>query len=109
MNISPVQFSNMEFEVLTIKAVKMATCHQFKINEQKFNDRTKNFESAKPRYIAAFLCKEMTQKSFNVIGLHLGGYDASTIAHGAERIAKLIETDEKIATTVSAIRERLTA
>ena len=49
---------------------------------------------ARPRQIAMYLSKELTNKSYPEIGRSFGGRDHTTVMHGIKQILKLKEMDE---------------
>ncbi len=51
---------------------------------------------ARPRQVAMYLCKKMTERSLPEIGRHFGGRDHTTILHGIRRIETLRTTDTQI-------------
>jgi chromosomal replication initiator protein len=54
-----------------------------------------------------YLILEETGESLPQIGALLGGRDHTTILHGCERIASLIEEDPEVRREVISIRQRL--
>jgi chromosomal replication initiator protein len=62
---------------------------------------------ARPRQVAMYLCKHLTQRSLPEIGRKFGGRDHTTIMHGIKRIESLIDTDPQIAEDVSLLRRSL--
>ena len=61
----------------------------------------------RPRQIAMFLAREETNASLPQIGRALGGRDHTTILHGYEKIADLLERDEALRRELLSIKERL--
>ena len=61
-----------------------------------------------PRQVAMFLLREETALSLSAIGKILGGRDNSTVMHGHEKVASLINVDDKLRTDILAIRNNLT-
>ena len=62
---------------------------------------------AGPRHMVMYLAREETKSSLPQIGEALGGRDHTTIMYGYEKIAKLVEHDEKIRRDAMQIRETL--
>jgi hypothetical protein len=87
----------------SIKDVELAVCDRFNITAEQIRgvDRTRRI--AGPRQIAYYLAREKTGRSFPVIGSHFG-VDHSTVVHGAQKIAALIETNPKVAAYVEECR-----
>lgn len=62
---------------------------------------------ARVRHIAMYLCREMTGKSFPIIGRALGDRDHTTIMHGHRVISADLETDERLGDEISLIKLRI--
>ena len=62
---------------------------------------------ARPRQVAMYLCKHLTQRSLPEIGRKFGGRDHTTIMHGIKRIEELKEKDTQIAEDVNLLRRSL--
>jgi chromosomal replication initiator protein len=68
-------------------------------------DRTK--EIALPRQIAMYLLREEANISLPQIGESLGGRDHTTIMYGCDKIADLLERDDKLRRQLIEIKEQL--
>ena len=62
---------------------------------------------ARPRQVAMYLAKALTERSLPEIGRSFGGRDHTTVIHGVRRIEALRETDERIARDVDHLRRTL--
>ena len=62
---------------------------------------------ARPRQVAMYLAKELTERSLPDIGQRFGGRDHTTIMHGIKRIDALRETDSQIAEDLELLRRAL--
>ena len=62
---------------------------------------------ARPRQIAMYLAKELTQKSLPEIGELFGGRDHTTVLHGVRRIEALRGEDAQIADDLAALRRAI--
>jgi chromosomal replication initiation ATPase DnaA len=69
--------------------------------------KNKTQRLAMPRQIAMYLGMELTQLSSPQIGARLGGRDHSTVLWGAKKIRGEIETDQRLATEINYLRQRL--
>lgn len=67
--------------------------------------RVRNF--ARPRQVAMYLCKHMTQRSLPEIGRRFGGRDHTTVMHGVRRIEELKSKDGQIAEDLEMLRRSL--
>jgi|YNPNPStandDraft_1061719.scaffolds.fasta_scaffold01315_11 chromosomal replication initiator protein len=79
----------------------------FGIEETALRGPGRSQALARPRQIAMYLIREETGESLPQIGALLGGRDHTTILHGCERIASLIEEDPEVRREVISIRQRL--
>lgn len=62
---------------------------------------------ARPRQVAMYLAKTLTNRSLPEIGRRFGGRDHTTIMHGIRRIEELRTTDSQIADDVELLRRAL--
>jgi len=62
---------------------------------------------ARPRQVAMYLCKQLTQRSLPEIGRRFGGRDHTTIMHGVKRIEELRGKDSQIAEDLELLRRSL--
>jgi chromosomal replication initiator protein len=64
---------------------------------------------ARPRQVAMYLAKTMTNRSLPDIGRRFGGRDHTTVMHGVRRIEELRSTDSQIADDLELLRRALEA
>jgi chromosomal replication initiator protein len=69
--------------------------------------RDRSREVALPRQIAMYLLRQEANISLPQIGDALGGRDHTTIMYGCDKIADLLERDDRLRRQVIEIRERL--
>jgi chromosomal replication initiator protein len=62
---------------------------------------------ARPRQIAMYLAKELTQRSLPEIGRRFGGRDHTTVMHAIARVTDLMTRDAAFAEDVERVRRRL--
>lgn len=84
---------------------KVAEHYNIRISELHSPRRTKNI--ARPRQIAMYLCKNLTEYSLPDIGRKFGGRDHTTIMHGIRKVEELIKTDSGIREDVDILRRSL--
>jgi len=60
-----------------------------------------------PRQVAMYLLREEGSVSLPRIGQELGGRDHTTVMYACDKIAELIQKDEKVRRQVSQLREQL--
>ena len=64
-------------------------------------------EVAKPRQIAMYLCKQMTDSPLEAIGSLLGGRDHSTIIHGANKVADEYKRNDEYKKQIDSIMKKI--
>ena len=69
--------------------------------------RDRSNDIAKPRQIAMYLCKNLTNQPLDTIGQLLGGRDHSTIIHGIKKITEEYKTNETLRNTVDTIKKKI--
>ncbi|AHX09797.1 bacterial dnaA helix-turn-helix family protein [Ehrlichia chaffeensis str. Wakulla] len=62
---------------------------------------------ARPRQVAMYLSKKLTQKSLPEIGKSFGGRDHATVIHAVKQIEKLIDTDSKLRDDINLLTRML--
>ncbi len=62
---------------------------------------------ARPRQVAMYLAKHMTQRSLPEIGRRFGGRDHTTIMHGIRKIEELMVADNQLADDVQLLKRLL--
>lgn len=79
----------------------------FGVPIERMLGRDRSKEVVLPRQIAMFLLREETSASLPQIGEALGGRDHTTVMHGCEKIADLIETDDRLRKQVFQLRDKI--
>ena len=79
----------------------------FGIQMDRMLSRDRSREVALPRQIAMYLLREESNISLPSIGETLGGRDHTTIMYGCDKIADLLERDDRLRRQVIEIRENL--
>ena len=59
---------------------------------------------ARPRQVAMYLCKQLTNRSLPEIGRRFGERDHTTVMHGVRQIEELMATDSQLADDVELLR-----
>ncbi len=92
---------------VTEEQVIQTVAEHFGLTRDALCSPARRKELAWPRQIAMYLLREETKTPFSQIGQELGGRDHSTVHHGYEKIAQVIQEDEETRRTVMQIREKL--
>ena len=69
--------------------------------------KNRSKDIARPRQIAMYLCKNMTDTPLDSIGALLGGRDHSTIIHGVQKISDEYESDETTRSLIDTIKKKI--
>ena len=79
-------------------------CH---ISMDQMISKNRSNDVAKPRQIAMYLCKNMTDAPLKAIGALLGGRDHSTVLHGIERVTEDYEKNESTRNLIETIKKKI--
>jgi chromosomal replication initiator protein len=92
---------------LTEQQIVEAVAHHFGVEVAAFEGRSRSRCIARPRQVAMYLLREETGASLPQIGAILGGRDHTTVMHGCERIAEMLEQDADLRRDVVRLRQQL--
>jgi chromosomal replication initiator protein len=87
--------------------VLYAVAATFGIDAKEMLGKDRSREIALPRQVAMYLMREEANFSLPQIGAALGGRDHTTIMYGCDKIADLIERDDRLRRQLIQIRELL--
>ncbi len=80
---------------------------EFGVTIERILGRDRSREVALPRQIAMYLLREEANISLPQIGETLGGRDHTTVLYGCEKVADLLERDDRLRRQVIDIKEHL--
>lgn len=81
----------------------------FNVSEDDLLSRNRTKDVALPRQVAMYLMREESDASLPQIGSSLGGRDHTTVMYACDKIADMIERDDRFRRQVFQIRDRLHA
>lgn len=87
------QYVKYEKKVITIQDIVEAVCSHFDIEPHLLQQKCRKRQIVLSRQIAMYLCKELTDSSFSVIGAEVGGQDHSTVIYACKSIENLLSTN----------------
>ncbi len=93
-------------EVTPQLIIEVVTEH-FNISMDQMVSKSRSSDIARPRQIAMYLCKTMTDSSLDVIGSFLGGRDHSTIIHGIKKVTDEYEINEVTRSLIDTIKKKI--
>ena len=91
----------------TIETVQKTVAEYFNISVEDMLSPRRTRDIARPRQIAMFLSREMTQSSSTEIGAHFGGKDHTTVVHAVKAIHKLLQADPNLSEDVAKLKKML--
>jgi chromosomal replication initiator protein len=74
---------------ISIENIQKTVADYYKIKTSDMHSKKRSRIVARPRQVAMYLAKELTQLSLPEIGANFGGRDHTTILHGCRQIVKL--------------------
>lgn len=94
---------------LKVEDIQRVVCAHYTIERNALLSPRRTQNVVRPRQIAMYLCKKLTQKSLPEIGRRFGGRDHTTVLHAVRKIEWLIGEDDDVAATVADIRRKCEA
>lgn len=82
-------------KVMTVEDIQKKVAERYNIKISDMSSSRKLRSVARPRQIAMYLSKNLTNKSLSEIGKKFGGKDHTTVLHAAKRVEELIGTDNE--------------
>ena len=92
---------------ITPQLIIEVVSEHFQISLDQMISKNRSNNIARPRQIAMFLCKTMTETPLDSIGALLGGRDHSTIIHGINKIAEEYETNSQTKSLIETIKKKI--
>jgi chromosomal replication initiator protein len=89
------------------RQVLAAVANVFGLSLEELLGRGRSREVALPRQVAMYLMREEVNASLPQIGEALGGRDHTTVMYACDKVADLIERDDRLRRQVLQIREQL--
>lgn len=83
-------------QLVTLNGIQEAVAEYFKISMADLSSRKRHRLITRPRQIAMYLSKELTQHSLPEIGKAFGGRDHTTVMYSCKTIAKLKTADYQL-------------
>ena len=91
-----VDFLRTNIKVTTIQDIQFHVSKYFNINFPDLCSKSRSRFISRPRQIAMYLSKELTEFSYPDIGKLFGGKDHTTVIHAVNKIKNLYLIDKKI-------------
>lgn len=94
-------------EAVTPEKIKKTVCRHYGIEVPEMESSTRSSKIAYPRQIAMYLCRNMTNYSYEKIGGIFGNRHYSTVMHACEKIQKDIRKNEELKKELEEIRNEI--
>jgi chromosomal replication initiator protein len=105
--IMPDIMLNGERNVITDRNVIDAVSEHFGVPKEQIRGASRKKMTVLSRQVAMYLLREETPMSLKAIGSLLGGRDHSTVLHGHDRVASMLNSDYGLKSDVKRIRKNL--
>jgi len=101
LNISNAQtiladYLNKTDKKITVKDIQLEVSKYYNLQFHELCSKNRSRYISKPRQIAMFLSKQLTDASYLEIGKLFGGKDHATVIHGVNKIKAFCEADIKV-------------
>lgn len=81
---------------ITVDVIQKTVADYYKIKVAEMFSKKRTRQIARPRQTAMWLCKELTQRSYPMIGEAFGGRDHTTVIHAVKTIDELRKKDNEL-------------
>lgn len=85
---------------MKVRDIQRVVADYYEISVEDLISRRQSAYLAKPRQIAYWLCRELTNASFPAIASQFGGRDHTTVMYGCRKIDARMATDREFAAEV---------
>jgi chromosomal replication initiator protein len=92
---------------LTVDEIQRKVAEYFGLKLADLHGPRRARNLARPRQVAMYLAKKLTQRSLPEIGRRFGGRDHTTVMHAVKRIEELMVTDSELASDVATLTRLL--
>ena len=93
--------------VTTPKKILKTVCTYYTVKPTDIKGKRRIKEIVRPRQVAMYLLKNMTELPLTQIGELLGGRDHTTVMHGVAKIEKLLKENIQIREQVGVVKEQI--
>jgi chromosomal replication initiator protein len=94
---------------VSIDEIQRKVCDHYRIRQSEMGSPRRAREVARPRQIAMYLAKQLTQRSLPEIGRRFGGRDHTTVIHAVKTIEALRARDAELDADVRLLLRQLEA
>ena len=92
---------------ITIDSIQKATAEKYNIKQAQLKEKNNAKDIVRPRQVAMYLVKELTQASLPEIGRAFGNKHHTTVIHSLRKIEELRKTDPELNKTINSLIDSL--
>lgn len=93
--------------IVTPNLIIDTVAEHFNLTKEDIVSKKRKSEYVLPRQIIMYLCRVMTDTTYQKVAAYLGKKDHTTVIHGVERIEEKIKTDEDLRNKIEIIRKKI--
>jgi chromosomal replication initiator protein len=94
---------------ISIDAIQREVARYYNIRQTEMHSKRRARSIVRPRQVAMYLAKNLTNCSYPQIGSQFGDRDHTTVMHAVRKVEDMIAEDKQFADDVSMIRSLLTS
>lgn len=98
----------LQDKLVTIENIQKTVAEYYKVRTSELLSKKRNRSIARPRQVAMYLAKELTNHSLPEIGEGFGGRDHTTVLHACRKVIELMEVDSRMEEDVNNLLKLLT-
>jgi len=91
-----------------IRRIQKSVANFYKISFDDIKSKKRTPNLAIPRQVAMYLCRELTEESFERIGLEFGGKNHATVIHACNKIRQELKSNQDLKDAIYNIEKELT-
>lgn len=92
---------------ITSELIIDIVAEHFNIKSEDILSQKRSADIVYPRQIAMYLCRQMTTNTVQSLGKAFGNRDHTTILHGADKINKMVISDENTKSTIDILIKKI--
>lgn len=85
-----------EEKIVTSKDIKEAVCRKFNVKVKDLDSAKRSKDIVVPRHIAMYLCREIIEMSFEMIGREFGNRNHTTVITACDKLKKKLQNDKEL-------------
>ena len=94
-------------ERISLEQILDTVCRYYNVTAEALISASRKSTLARPRQVAMYLARRETDASLPQIGAQMGPRDHTTVLHGAEKIATMVDSDPQLRRDILELRAML--